>query len=133
MSDISIQIDQNASSNRSSSHRPSLSERQPASSRKYQPLVYQHKKKDGTTHTFNIGCGCSGEDLIIIASCYITFWSFLLGFFTLLLKGALDTDDSHTMLWSFLYFGIFFSALVTGSVYVGSKEKGKDDCAQNEK
>lgn len=67
------------------------------------------------------GCGNSA-DIILVLTCYTVLWSFLLGFFTLLLKGAIDTDETHTLLWTFFWFGLMFSILVFGATKVGTFE-----------
>lgn len=85
---------------------------------KYQPVVWEY----APGKTCNVGCGNSLEDIFIISSCYISLWSVLVGFFALLLKGAMDTDDKSTLLMMFFAFGIIFVALVALSVITGQIE-----------
>mmetsp|Transcript_21945 Transcript_21945/g.27147 ORF Transcript_21945/g.27147 Transcript_21945/m.27147 type:complete len:166 (+) Transcript_21945:120-617(+) len=96
----------------------------------YKPLVIQYTKHDGTVAECHIGCGNSLEDLGIIFTVYVVFYSFLIGFFALLLKGALDTEEKQTILWSFFFFGVLFVALVGGGVYVNMKKYERE---RNEK
>ena len=87
----------------------------------YKPLtLFKYTKKDGTVHHF--GCNNSLEDIIIIITLYITFYSFCIGFFVLALKGAVDTEDSSTLLWSYFYILIMMTALVLGATYFNRKD-----------
>ncbi|CAM9261146.1 unnamed protein product, partial [Chrysoparadoxa australica] len=63
--------------------------------KQYKPLVWNVGGK-----TIPIGCGVSGEDFMVIWACFFTLWSFLLAFYGLLLKAAIDTVDHHTALWT---------------------------------
>jgi len=90
--------------------------------RNYQPLVFRYTKRNGEPGECNIGCGNSLEDLVIICTLYTTGYCFLLGIFSLLLKGALDTDWTSTLLWSFFFFGILFVCLVGGAVWMGMRK-----------
>jgi len=95
--------------------------------KKYQPLVIKYPKGDGTQGEYPLGCGNSLEDVMLIITFYILFFVFLTAYFCLLLTGAIQTDESHVILWSFFYFGIFFSVGVAGAVYMGMKEVDKEN------
>ena len=49
-------------------------------------------------------------------------WSFLLAFYGLLLKGALDSDESSTLLFEFLGVGVIFCCMVALAVVTGQWE-----------
>mmetsp|Transcript_27603 Transcript_27603/g.40728 ORF Transcript_27603/g.40728 Transcript_27603/m.40728 type:complete len:148 (+) Transcript_27603:422-865(+) len=89
---------------------------------KYQPLVIKYTKRDGSPGECPLGCGLSVEDIIIIFTLYCTFYSFLIGTVSLLLRAAVDTSESSTILWAFLFVGIMFSVLVVASVKMGTME-----------
>lgn len=72
---------------------------------------------------YNVGCWLSCEDIGIICSCFIMLWSTLLGFYVLLLKAALDTDEKSTALWIFFAFGVLLVIFVSGSVYMSTLEQ----------
>ena len=87
----------------------------------YKPLtLFKYTKKDGTVRHF--GCNNSLEDIIIIITLYITFYSFCVGFFVLALRGAVDTEDTSTLLWSYFYIFIMMTALVLGATYFNRKD-----------
>uniref|UniRef100_A0A6U1XJS9 Uncharacterized protein n=1 Tax=Trieres chinensis TaxID=1514140 RepID=A0A6U1XJS9_TRICV len=88
----------------------------------YRPLVISYTKADGSPGHCAIGCGHSAEDLALIFACYAALYSFLIGMFALMLRGALDTDDTHTLLWAFLVIGVLFVSFVSGAVYVGRRK-----------
>jgi len=60
--------------------------------------------------------------MFIICTLYTRGYCFLLGIFSLLLKGALDTDWTITLLWSYFFFGILFVCLVGGAMWMGMKK-----------
>jgi len=62
----------------------------------------------------------SKKDTVLMLLCYLAFWSFLIGFSALLLKGAIDSDVNHTLLWAFFVIGILFVSFVTGSIKIGT-------------
>jgi len=62
----------------------------------------------------------SRKDTLIMVLCYIMFWSFLTGFSALLLKGAMDSDVNHTLLWTFFVIGLLFVSLVMGAIMIGT-------------
>jgi len=64
----------------------------------YEPVVWRYKRADGTDGECHVGCGNDWEDIFLITSCYLCLWSLLLAFYGLLLKGALDSDESSTLL-----------------------------------
>ncbi|GMI49913.1 hypothetical protein ScalyP_jg10192 [Parmales sp. scaly parma] len=88
----------------------------------YHPVVWKYTKKDGSVGECPIGCGNDLEDIFLISSCYLSLWSFLMAFYAILLKGALDTDNTSTILFEYLVAGIFFCFLVGGSVVTGQWE-----------
>jgi len=67
------------------------------------------------------------KDTLLVVLCYIAFYSFLIGFCVLLLKGAIDSDKNHTLLWTFFVLGIFFVVFVNFAIKIGrdSLEKAK--------
>ena len=87
----------------------------------YKPLAFRYTKRDGTPGECPLGLGNSAQDLVRIFICYVVFYSFLVGMVALMLQGALDTDVKHTLLWAYLVFGLLFSGLVGGAIYVGRK------------
>lgn len=88
------------------------------SANNYQPLTMQINGK-----TWNVGCGNDAEDIFLILSCYGSLWSFLIGFFALLLKGAIDSDEHNTLLYMYLVFGVIYVSLISLAVYTGAMEK----------
>ena len=54
---------------------------------KYEPLTMKCGSR-----TIPILCGNSLEDFLLICGCVFALWMFILGFSSLLLKSALDTD-----------------------------------------
>lgn len=93
---------------------------------KYQPLVIRYSKQDGTPGECPLGCGNSLQDLIFIILFYIGFFAFLAGFFVLLLMGAIATDNSHTLLWTFFVLGVLFAIFVSGAVRMGMQQVDLD-------
>lgn len=88
----------------------------------YEPLIFKYNY-DGEERVCEIGCGNDVEDILLISACYGCLWSFLLGFFGLLLKGVIDSDESSTMLMQFMFFGIFFIFMVGLAVVTGQIEE----------
>lgn len=89
---------------------------------KYHPLVIKYTRRDGSPGECHLGCGLSVEDIIIVFTLYCTFYSFLIGTVSLLLRAAVDTTETSTILWAFLFVGIMFSVLVVASVKMGIME-----------
>lgn len=63
---------------------------------------------------------------------YVALYSFLAGFFALMLKGvmATSTGGHHTLLWTFFVMGISFGVVISLAVYVSQiqeKEKKMDE------
>eukprot|EP00520_Triparma_pacifica_P004715 CAMPEP_0118644330 /NCGR_PEP_ID=MMETSP0785-20121206/6887_1 /TAXON_ID=91992 /ORGANISM="Bolidomonas pacifica, Strain CCMP 1866" /LENGTH=259 /DNA_ID=CAMNT_0006536093 /DNA_START=54 /DNA_END=833 /DNA_ORIENTATION=+ len=84
----------------------------------YKPVVWEYSPGKFC----NVGCGNDWEDIFLISSCYGCLWSFLLAFYSLLLKGILDTDEKSTLLMMYFVFGLIFVALVGLAVYTGQME-----------
>ena len=87
----------------------------------YRPLAIRYTKRDGSEVQYNLGCGLSLKDFALVLVLYIAFYSFLLGFTVLLLKGAIDTADKSTLLWTFNFIGMIFGILTSVAVKIGSK------------
>ena len=98
--------------------------------RNYQPLTYQYVDRHGKLVSIPIGCGSTGEDLLLIGACYVSIWSGLLAMYGLLLRGALDSDDDSTFLYMCFFFGLFFVMMVGGAVYTGAIEQDKERAAE---
>lgn len=79
-----------------------------------------------------IGCGNTREDLLLISACLGTLWTFVMAFFGLLTKAALDTDEKHTALWIYFWFGLFFFFAVGGAVSTGQMQRAAQDKAQDQ-
>ncbi|CAN0228521.1 unnamed protein product [Discosporangium mesarthrocarpum] len=84
----------------------------------YQPLELKCGKM-----TVPIGCGNSLEDLLLISACLLCLWCFILGVFGLFLKGAIDSTDSHTVLWAYFWIFISFVAFTGGMIATGQVER----------
>ena len=64
------------------------------------------------------------KDSALVFLCYIGLYSFLAGFYFLMLKGVIASSRSHsTLLWSFFAIGIIFSSAVSFGVYVSQTEE----------
>ena len=72
---------------------------------------------------YGVGCGNDWEDIFLISACYGSLWSFLVAFFALLLKGAVDSDEKNTLLYMYLTFGVIYVILVGLGVYTGQMQK----------
>jgi hypothetical protein len=81
---------------------------------KYEPVTMQFAGK-----TWNVGCGNDWEDIFLILTCYGSLWSFLIAFYSLLLKGAIDSDEKNTLLYMYLTFGIIYVSLIGLGVVTG--------------
>lgn len=92
----------------------------------YNPLAIQYTRKDGTPGKCNVFCGLTTTDFILILGCYFTFYSFLFGFSALLLKGVVETNDKHWLLWSFLIVGILFLIGLFLAIIITSKNEQKN-------
>ena len=71
----------------------------------------------------------SGEDNWIIFCSYAMLWSFLIGFYCLLLKAALRTADESAALWMFYFvfqMAVLFTGLAVGSSTMEKKQKAFD-------
>jgi len=84
------------------------------------------------TQTRQNGSENSIKDMMMMLLCYLAFYSFLIGFSTLLLKGAIDSDVKHTMLWAFFIIGILFVSFVAGAIKIGTDAVGKAKIAERE-
>ena len=95
-------------------------------STKGQPFIFQCNRDIGSNGT-NLQISRNRvEDVLLFVAFYAIFFSFLFGFFILLLKGAIDTDDNHTLLWTFFFFGVLFSVIVGGAVTLGVQQAQKE-------
>jgi hypothetical protein len=65
----------------------------------------------------------SAQDCWVIFCSYIFIWSFLVGFYCLLLKAALRTDDESTALWMFAFIFAGAASLTGLAVYSSDMEK----------
>ena len=57
------------------------------------------------------------KNLALVLLFYLAFYSFLYGFYMLLLEGVTATSSvgkQHTLLWTFFYLGIAFTVVVSG-------------------
>lgn len=56
---------------------------------------------------------------------YVCFYSFLIGFYLLLLQGVTSTSvgEQQTLLWTFFYLGIAFAFVVSVTTYASQWEK----------
>lgn len=78
-------------------------------------------------YQFQIVCSSTLRDWFYIILFYLLFYSFLFGLTSLMLKGAFDTANTgHTLLWSFLFFGVLFGIFVSGAVHFGMKQLEKE-------
>lgn len=81
--------------------------------------ISAHRGKDTTDN--------SRRDTLLTILYYVGFYSFLTAFSTLLLKGAIDSDVNHTLLWALFVIGILFVSFVFGAIKIGTDavEKAK--------
>ncbi len=96
----------------------------------YHPFAIRLTKGDGSKVEYNLGCGLSLRDLILVLGCYAVFYSVLIGFSSILLKGAIDTADTSTLLWAFFVIGLIFGGLVGVAVKIGTNYQ--DDLKQRQ-
>lgn len=87
-----------------------------------------HKRASAHRHT--VTPEYSHRDTLIMIMYYVGFYSFLTGFSTLLLKGAIDSDVNHTLLWAFFVIGVLFVAFVVGAIKIGTDAVEKAKVAQ---
>lgn len=95
----------------------------------YEPLAIHFKREDGTVCcTCPIGCGNNLEDIIIIFTCYVTLYSFLIGSTSLLLKFYINAGEAGAViLWMYLFAGVLFVLLVVLHVRIGQIERERKD------
>mmetsp|Transcript_4919 Transcript_4919/g.7176 ORF Transcript_4919/g.7176 Transcript_4919/m.7176 type:complete len:217 (-) Transcript_4919:54-704(-) len=95
----------------------------------YKPLALQFKREDGSVCCeCPIGCGNSLEDILIIFTCYITLYSFLIGSTSLLLKFYINAGEAGAIiLWMYLFAGVMFVLLVVLHVKLGQMERERAD------
>ncbi|CAM9819455.1 unnamed protein product, partial [Choristocarpus tenellus] len=86
----------------------------------YEPLTLQCGSR-----SIPIGCGNNVEDLLLISSCLMALWCFLLGIFGLMLKSAVDSTDSHTALWVYFWLFIAFILMTGGMIATGQVERAR--------
>mmetsp|Transcript_3847 Transcript_3847/g.9810 ORF Transcript_3847/g.9810 Transcript_3847/m.9810 type:complete len:118 (+) Transcript_3847:114-467(+) len=70
------------------------------------------------------------KNMSLVMIFYIALYSFLAGFYALMLKGVIATSrgGNHTLLWTFFVLGILFTVVVSLAVYVSQyQEKMKND------
>jgi hypothetical protein len=67
------------------------------------------------------------SNLACVLLFYLCFYSFLCGFYLLLLEGVTSTsvDGQHTLLWTFFYLGIVFTFVVSATTYASQWEEKK--------
>ena len=68
------------------------------------------------------------KNMSLVMLFYIALYSFLAGFYALMLKGVMATskDGTHTLLWTFLVLGIIFTVAVSTTIFVSQyQEKQK--------
>ena len=64
-----------------------------------------------------LACKIDYKNLALVLLFYLAFYSFLYGFYMLLLEGVTATSSvgkQHTLLWTFFYLGIAFAVVVSG-------------------
>lgn len=64
-----------------------------------------------------LACKIDYKNLALVLLFYVAFYSFLYGFYMLLLEGVTATSSvgkQHTLLWTFFYLGIAFTVVVSG-------------------
>ena len=67
------------------------------------------------------------KDILVYIGCYVVFYTFLLGFSTILLYGAIATSNDGTVLWSFFYSGIIFSIMIMAAVCLGTRKSNEQE------
>ena len=107
----------------------SLSENRNNTLRSHKPIL---NERGGLMLQSPFRCKQNVQDIFYIFIFYIFFYAFLLLFFVLLLKGAIATDDSNTILWAFLFIGVLFSIIVGGAISVGTKHVIKEKAKMRE-
>ncbi len=95
----------------------------------YRPLAIRFTKSDGTKVSYNLGCGLSLKDLALILGCYLVFYSFLVIFCAILLKGVMDTTEHHTLLWTFNFIGMIFGGVMGIAVKMGTMSQQEEKAA----
>ena len=69
------------------------------------------------------------KNLALVLLFYLAFYSFLYGFYMLLLEGVTATSSvgkQHTLLWTFFYLGIAFTVVVSGITVASQWAEKKD-------
>merc|ERR1711898_34136 len=77
---------------------------------------------DGRSVDCNVGCQNSVKDIFLIGACFIFLWGCLLAFYCALMKAVLDTDESSTALWIYLYSSVLFVIGILLAVRTGQEE-----------
>ena len=93
----------------------------------YYPLAIRYTKKDGNPEFCNLCCGLGLRDASLILGSYIAFYSSLFGFTALLLKGAVATDKTHSLLWSFAIVGVVFCIGVAIAISIGTRSRTQSE------
>jgi len=98
----------------------------------YRPIAIRFTKKNGSEAQCNLACGLTFKDIVLVLACYVTFYSFLLGFCAILLKGAMDTAESSTLLWTFFIVGLMFGGAVAVAIKMGTKAQDEQKAAKRQ-
>lgn len=67
------------------------------------------------------------KNLALVLLFYLCFYSFMSGFYLLLLNGVTSTSvgKQHTLLWTFFYLGVAFTIVVSTIMYASQWEERK--------
>lgn len=77
----------------------------------------QRRRLSLTKPNLVLACKIDYKNLAQVLLFYLAFYSFLYGFYMLLLEGVTATSSvgkQHTLLWTFFYLGIAFTIVVSG-------------------
>jgi len=107
-------FDPNAEYRGSKDDRGSKSKKRPTGRPGYNPV---------TIGDYQVCCHMDWEDTFIVTFIYLAIWLAIFGFFGLLLKAALMTDERHTSLWMFFYTFVIMVGFVAGAVGTAKKAK----------
>lgn len=89
----------------------------------YRPLAIRITRGDGSKVEYNLGCGLNVRDLLLVLGLYILFYTALVGFCTLLLKGAMATSKTDTLMWAFFVIGLVFGGIVGLFLMLGKSKR----------
>lgn len=99
----------------------------------YTPASFTMVKADGSKKTYNLCCGYSWEDMGYFTCFFTALWAFVLGFYGLLLKAALDTDEDHVALWFYFVFFVLGVSMITMSINVAQRTAAEKAAKAEEK